>query len=219
MSKKTLAVLSLAILVFFLMSSAGCVSKKRFRTLEQENTQQLAQANARIDELVQKNEALTGSLTDAQSALAAAQNENKQLAAGVASLKDQIAGLEGQKAELDKALTAGMETEASYKKKVSNLNYSIGTLKKKAAEMEAAIAAKDTEIASLMTTEASLKAAADEQAQKMAALTADKDTVSAQLAKTVSDKKRTTLILGVLLGLAVILAIIGFARRRKGAAA
>jgi chromosome segregation ATPase len=219
MSKRALAVLTLVVAVVFLMSSTGCVSKKRFRTLEQENTQQLAQANARIDELVQKNEALTGSLTDAQSALAAAQNENKQLAAGVASLKDQIAGLEGQKAELDKALAAGMETEASYKKKVSNLNYSIGTLKKKAAEMEAAIAAKDTEIASLMTTEASLKAAADEQAQKMAALTADKDTVSAQLAKTVSDKKRTTLILGVLLGLAVILAIIGFARRRKGVAA
>jgi len=86
--------------------------------------------------------------------------------------------------------------------------------------MEAAITAKDGEIASLQQNVASLNAAADEQAKKMAALTADKDALQAQLDKTVASKKQTTLILAILLALAVILAIIGFVRGgRKGAAA
>ena len=72
MSKKALAVLSLGIAVVFLLSSAGCVSKKRLRTVEEQNAQQLAQANARIDELVQKNSALDQGLKLAQDKLAAA---------------------------------------------------------------------------------------------------------------------------------------------------
>src|SRR4030066_162616 len=83
-----------------------------------------------------------------------AQSENKQLAAAAASLKDQIAALEGQKAELDKALAAGKETEASYQKKVRGLNGSIAGLKKKAAEMEALIASKEAEIGTLRQNEA-----------------------------------------------------------------
>ncbi len=76
MTKKTLAVLSLVVVAVFLVSSVGCVSKKRFRTLEQESSQQLAQANSRIDDLTQKNEGLNKNLTDTQGTLAAAQNEN-----------------------------------------------------------------------------------------------------------------------------------------------
>jgi chromosome segregation ATPase len=215
MSKKTLAVLTLAVAVIFLMSSTGCVSKKRYKTLEQQNAQQLAQANARYDDLVQKNNALDQGLKLAQDKLAGAESQNKQLTAGVASLKDQIATLEGQKAELDKAVAAGQETEASYKKKVSGLNWTIAGLKKKAAEMETAITAKDGEISTLQQNVASLKSAAEEQSKAMASLNASKDSVSAELAKTVSAKKSTTLILGILLALAVLLAIIGFARGRK----
>jgi len=117
MSKKTLAVLSLAIAVVFLLSSTACVSKKRLERVEQENAQQMAQANARIDELTKKNETLDKGLADTQSALSGAQSENKQLASTAASLKDQLAALEGQKTELDKALAAGKETEATYQKK------------------------------------------------------------------------------------------------------
>jgi chromosome segregation ATPase len=215
MSKKALAVLSLGIAVVFLLSSAGCVSKKRLRTVEEQNAQQLAQANARIDDLVQKNSALDQGLKLAQDKLAAAQSENKQLAAAAASLKDQIAALEGQKAELDKALAAGKETEASYQKKVRGLNGSIAGLKKKAAEMEALIASKEAEIGTLRQNEAALKAAADEQAKKMAALNADKDALQATLDKTIAGKKQTTLILAILLGLAIILAIVGFVRKGR----
>lgn len=218
MSKKTLAVLSLAVAVVFLLSSAGCVSKKRLRAVEQESAQQLAQANARIDDLVQKGDALDKSLKDTQGELAGAQSENKQLAATAASLKDQLASLEAQKAELDKALAAGKETEASYQKKVRSLNGAIGGLKKQVTEMEGQITAKNGEIAALQQSEASLKAAAEEQARKMAALNADKDSLSATLDKTKSSKKSITLILGILLALAVILAIVGFARGRKSAA-
>jgi peptidoglycan hydrolase CwlO-like protein len=110
MSKRALTVLTLAVVVVFLMSSAGCVSKKRYKTLEQQNATQLAQANARIDELAQKNDALDKSLKDAQAALAGAQAENQKLAASATSLKSQIAALEAQKTELDRSLAAGRET-------------------------------------------------------------------------------------------------------------
>ncbi|MCX6572796.1 MAG: hypothetical protein NTX99_02275 [Candidatus Aminicenantes bacterium] len=218
MSKKTLTVLMLGLVAVFLLSSAGCVSKKRYKTLEQQNAQQLAQANARIDDLVQKNDALDKSLKDSQAALTGAQAETKKLAADAASLNGQIAALEAQKVELDKALAAGKETEVSYQKKLRSLNGSIAALKKKVTEMESQIAAKDAEIASLQRTEASLKAAAEEQDKKMAALSADKDALTAQLDKTAAGKKQTTLILGVLLALAVLLAIIGFVRKRSAAA-
>lgn len=217
MSKKTLTVLMLGLVAVFLLSSAGCVSKKRYKTLEQQNAQQLAQANARIDDLVQKNDALDKSLKDSQAALTGAQAETKKLAADAASLNGQIAALEAQKVELDKALAAGKETEVSYQKKLRSLNGSIAALKKKVTEMESQIAAKDAEIASLQRTEASLKAAAEEQDKKMAALSADKDALTAQLDKTAAGKKQTTLILGVLLALAVLLAIIGFVRKRSAA--
>lgn len=218
MSKKTLAVLSLAIAVVFLLSSTACVSKKRLERVEQENAQQMAQANARIDDLTKKNETLDKGLADTQSALSGAQSENKQLASTAASLKDQLAALEAQKTELDKALAAGKETEASYQKKVRSLNGAIGNLKTKVAEMETLITAKEAEIAALQQTEASLKAAAEEQNNKLAALTADKNSLTAQLDKTVASKKSTTLILGILLGLAIILALVGFLRGRKTAA-
>ncbi len=218
MSKKTLAVLSLAIAVVFLLSSTACVSKKRLERVEQENAEQMAQANARIDDLTKKNETLDKGLADTQSALSGAQSENKQLATTAASLKDQLAALEVQKTELDNALAAGKETEASYQKKVRSLNGAIGNLRTKVAEMETLITAKEAEIAALQQTEASLKAAAEEQSNKLAALTADKNSLTAELDKTVASKKSTTLILGILLGLAIILALIGFLRGRRTAA-
>jgi chromosome segregation ATPase len=219
MAKKTFAVLFVAAVAVFLLTSAGCVSKKRLRTVEEQNAQQLAQANGRIDELQKKGDGLDKSLKDAQAALAGAESRNGQLTSDVASLKGQLAALEGQKAELDKALAAGQETEASYQKKVRALNGSIATLKKKMTDMEAAIAAKDEEIGSLKQGEAALKAAAEEQSKKMAALSADKDALQTTLDKTAAGKKSITLILGILLALAVVLAVIGFARKGKGTAA
>jgi chromosome segregation ATPase len=215
MSKRTLAVLTLAVAAVFLLSSVACVSKKRLRAVEQENAQQMADANARIDELAQKNDALDKSLKETQGALAGAQGESRKLAADVGSLKGQLAGLEAQKADLDKALAAGKETEASYQKKVRALNGSIAALKKRVAEMESLVAAKDAEIAALQKNEATLKAAADEQAKAMAALNADKDALSSELDKTKAGQKQTTLILGILLAVAVLLAVVGFARGRK----
>jgi len=215
MSKRTVAVLTLAVAAVFLLSSVGCVSKKRYKMLEDQSAEQLSQANARIDDLTQKSEALDRSLQTATTALAGAQAENKDLEAKAASLKDQLAGLEAQKGELDKALAAGKETEASYQKKVRSLNGAVAGLKKQMAEMESQIAAKDAEIASLQETEASLKAAAEEQGQKMAALNADKDALSVQLDQANASKAKTTWILGILLAVAVILALIGLFRKRR----
>jgi len=218
MSKRSLAVLTLVIVAVFMMSAAGCVSKKRYKTLEDQSAAQLAEANAKIADLQQKSDTLDKSLKDTQAALASAESQNKKLAADLASLKSQIAALEAQKAELDKAVAAGKETEASYQKKVKNLNYAIGNLKKKMTDMEALIASKDAEIAKLQQSETSLKAAVEDLNKKTAALTADKDSLKADLDKTVASKKQMTLILGILLALAVILAIVGFARKRPAAA-
>jgi chromosome segregation ATPase len=218
MTNKKLAVLALGVVALVLLTTAGCTSKKHIATIEDQKAR-LDQANSRINELQQGNEALDKSLQETKGTLGGARKENLQLAANVASLKDQITALEGTKAELDKALAAGKETEASYQKKVRGLNGLIGGLKKKVADAEALIASKDAEISALKTSEASLKAAADEQARKMAALTTEKDNLSATLDKTVASKKSTTLILAVLLGLAVLLAIVGFVRGRKGPAA
>ena len=51
MSKRTVAVLTLAVAAVFLLSSVGCVSKKRYKMLEDQSAEQLSQANARIDDL------------------------------------------------------------------------------------------------------------------------------------------------------------------------
>jgi chromosome segregation ATPase len=97
---------------------------------------------------------------------------------------------------------------------VSGLNWSIAGLKKNLADKEAAITAKDAEISQLQSTEASLKAAAEEQAKKMAALTKDKNDLQALMEKTVAGKNTLIYILVALLAVAVILAIVGFARKR-----
>ena len=47
MSKRTLAILTLAAAVVFLLFSTGCVTKKRYRTLEQHSAEQIAQATPR----------------------------------------------------------------------------------------------------------------------------------------------------------------------------
>jgi len=218
MAKKKLAVLVLGVLAVVLLTMAGCASKKHLATIEGQKVR-LDQANSRINELQQGNEALDKSLQDTKGMLDSARNETEQLSANVASLKDQIAALEGQKAELAGAVAVGKETEESYKIKTRNLNGLISGLKKKVAEMESLIASKDTEISSLQTSEAALKAAAEDQNRKMAALNGEKDALSTRMGKTVSDKNRLIGILAVLLGLAVILAIVGFVRGRKKTAA
>ena len=68
MSKKALAVLTLAVAAVFLLSSIGCVTKKRYRTLEQQDAQKLAQANTQINDLQQKSDMLDKSLKDTQAA-------------------------------------------------------------------------------------------------------------------------------------------------------
>ena len=215
MSKRTLVVLTLIVAAAFLLSSPGCVSKKRFRTLEQQSAQELSQANSRVGELQQANTKLESDLKGVQDTLDAAKGNNDQLTKMVGSLKDQISGLEGAKTELEKAVAAGKETEESLTKRIRGLNGQIAALRKSAGEMEASIKAKDGEITSLQQSVASLRTAAEEQSKAMAALNTAKDGVTAELAKTVSAKKTTTLYLGILLALAVILAIIGFARKRK----
>jgi len=218
MSKKTLAVLAVGVAVIFLFASTGCTAKKHLRTIEEQKAQ-LDQANSQINELQKGNETLNKSLDDAKSALASAQGENKQLSANAASLKEQLAALENQKSELDKALAAGKESEASYQKKIRGLNGLAANLRTKITEAEAQISAKDSEIAALKAGEAALKAAAEEQSRQMATLNTAKDDLAALMDKTVSGKNQTILILAILLGLAIIAAIIGIVRGRRRSAA
>jgi chromosome segregation ATPase len=202
-----------------LLTTAGCMSKKTHLAQIAEKQALIDQAQSRINELQKANDALTKGLADAKAALAAAQNENAQLKQAAGSLKDQIAALEGQKAELDKAVAAGKISEDNYKKKVSSLNWASAKVKKDLADKEAAIAAKDTEISRLQSNEAALKAAAEEQNKKMAALNKDKNDLQALMDKTVSGKNTIIYVLGALFVIALILAIVGFTRKRSGGAA
>lgn len=215
MAKKNLAFLVLGVIALVLLTAPGCTTKKHLATIEEQKAQ-VEKADNRINELQQSNEALDKSLKETRSALEAAQNENSQLKQAVGSLKDQIAGLESQKAELAKTAAADKE---SYNKKTRSLNSQISVLKKDLAEKEARIGSKDAEISQLQTREAALKATADDQSRKMAALNTEKDALSAQLKKTVSGKNLLIGILAVLLGLAVILAVVGFVRSRRIGAA
>jgi len=212
-NRKTAVVAVIAVLV--LLAAAGCVTKKTHLAQIAEKDAQIQQAQNSIAELKKSNEALDKGLTDTKKALEAAQAENGQLKQSVSSLKDQIAALESQKTELDAAVAAGKVSEANYKKKTSALNWQIGQLKKDMTEKEAKIAAKDAEIAKLQASETALKAAADEQSRKMAALNTEKDGLAAKLDQTISSKNTLIGILGVLLLLAVILAIVGFGKARK----
>ncbi len=217
MSNKRLALLVVALTVVALVAS-GCVSKKTHVAQMNEKQALIDQANNRIAELQKANDALTKNLADTKAALTAAQDENARLKQEAGAMKDQIAALENQKAELDKAVAAGKVSEDTYKKKVSGLNWAIAKIKKDLADKEAAIAAKDTQISQLQASEASLKATGDDQAKKIAALTKDKNDLQALMEKTVSSKNTLIYVLAALLALAVILAIVGFARRRKAEA-
>ena len=215
MSNKKLALLVLGLMAVVLLTSAACVSKKTHEAKMAEQKAIIDQAQNRIAELEKANEALNKGLADAKAALAAAQSENAQLKSEAGSLKSQISALESQKADLDKALAAGKITEENYKKKVGNLNWKIGQLNKDLKDKEAAIAAKDTQISQLQASEASLKATGNDQAKKIAALTKDKTDLQALMDKTVSGKNTLIYILAALLVLALILAIVGFSRKRR----
>jgi len=217
MSNKKLALLVLGLMAVVLLTSAACVSKKTHEAKMAEQKAIIDQAQNRIAELEKANEALNKGLADAKAALAAAQSENAQLKSEAGSLKSQISALESQKADLDKALAAGKITEENYKKKVGNLNWKIGQLNKDLKDKEAAIAAKDTEIARLQSSEASLKAAGEEQAKKISALQKEKADLQALMDKTVAGKMTIIYVLAVLFVIALIAAIVGF--RKRGAAA
>jgi chromosome segregation ATPase len=219
MSNKKLALLVLGLMAIVLLTSAGCVSKKTHEAKMAEQKAVIDQAQNRIAELEKANEALNKGLADSKAALAAAQAENAQLKQEAGSLKNQISALENEKAELDKALAAGKITEENYKKKTQSLNWSIAGLKKDLKEKEAAIAAKDTEISRLQSSEAALKAAAEEQSKKIAALQKEKADLQALMDKTVAGKNTTIYVLGALFVLALILAIVGFSKGRKAASA
>lgn len=219
MTNKRLALLVLGLMALVLLTTAGCVSKKQHLALMAEQKAQIDQAQNRIAELQKTNDALTKGLADAKTSLAAAQNEIGQLKQSAGSLKEQIAALENQKVELDKAVAAGKVTEETYKKDKRSLNWQIAGLKKDLTGKEALITAKDTEISRLQANEAALKTAAEDQIRKMAALKKDKDDLQALMDKTVAGKNTLIYVLAGLFALAVILAIVGFSRRRGTVAA
>jgi chromosome segregation ATPase len=215
MTNKRLTLLVLGLTALVLLTTAGCVSKKTHLAQIAEKQALIDQAQNRIAELQKANDALTKSLADTKASLAAAQNENAQLKQAAGSLKDQIAALEKEKADLDKAVADGKISVDSYKKKVSGLNWTINGLKKNLADKEAAIASKDSEISKLQTDEAALKTSLDDQAKKMAALNKAKDDLQALMDKTVSGKNTLIYILAGLFVIALILAIVGFSRKRR----
>jgi chromosome segregation ATPase len=212
MRKKPYFGMVITAVVLLILSTVGCASKM---ATTKEQKVQLGQADSRISELQENNKALNKNLMDTKSALENAQNENKQLSLTINTLENQIATLESQKGELEKAVKAGKEFEEKSRKRTSSLNSQINALKKEVAEKGTLIASKDAEISSLQKAQAALKDSGANQNQQISALNDEKSTLSEQLKKTISSKNRLITILAVLLCIAVIVAILEFARRRK----
>ncbi|TRZ89361.1 hypothetical protein D4R89_06210 [bacterium] len=202
------------LLGFIIIAAAGCANKKNLITIDEQKTQ-LDQAKSRIGELEKNKANLEKNIQDVRAALDAAQKENKTNTDTAGSLKTQLAALETQKVELEKAIAAAKDLDEKNKKRMSNLNNQIYVLKKDTTAKDDLIAAKESEIASLQATQTSLKKSVADQERQMGALNDDKKVLSDTMDQTVTKKNRTTWILAILLVVSIASMIFFIAKSRK----
>jgi len=205
------------LLVVLMITAAGCANKKNLITIDEQKTQ-LDQAKSRIGELEENKANLEKNIQDVRAALDAAQKENKTITNTAGSLKTQLAALETQKVELDKAIAAAKDMDEKNKKRMSSLNNQIYVLKKDATTKDDLIAAKENEIASLQATQTSLKKSVADQEKQMGALNDDKKVLSDKMDQTVTKKNRMIWILAILLVVSIASMIFFNVKRRRQAA-
>ncbi|MCR4396314.1 MAG: hypothetical protein NUW07_06230 [Candidatus Saccharicenans sp.] len=210
MKRKSFSRLLFTISLLIIFFTIGCsqATKKRLVTVEDE----LSKAQARVSTLENEKAQLEQSLTETKKALDEVKAQNGKLQTDLNSLKARLADLEKEKNDL---IAASQKAEVDSSKKVKALNNLIARLRAEAKEKEADIQAKNSEIENLKASEAALKQSDEQNKARIASLNKDMADLTEKMNNEIAKKKRTITILGILLAVAVILAIIGFARKRK----
>jgi septal ring factor EnvC (AmiA/AmiB activator) len=211
MKKNPSLMITAAAVMALMMIGAGCASKKHLLKIEQQGTE-IQQSQERIAELQRNNEILTGTLNETKASLAKAEEGRAEADKQITALNSDVSALQSRNEDLSKSMEAlNKENEG----KVRRLNGQIYSLRKQQTEKDEQIAAKDGEIASLKSLQASLEGTVAARDQQISRLNEEKASEAAASAKTISGKNLRITILGVLLALAIIVAVFALFKRKK----
>lgn len=211
MKKNPSLMITAAAVMALMMIGAGCASKKHLLKIEQQGTE-IQQSQERIAELQRNNEILTGTLNETKASLVKAEENRSEADKQITALNSDVSALKSRNEDLSKSMEAlNKENEG----KVRRLNGQIYSLRKQQTEKDEQIAAKDGEIASLKSLQASLEGTVAARDQQISRLNEEKASEAAASAKTISGKNLRITILGVLLALAIIVAVYALLKRKK----
>jgi chromosome segregation ATPase len=198
------------------LGPVGCTPKKVKLQLE-EQTAQIQKAEAQIADLQKSIETLTGNLNETKTALEGSKAEAKKVTGQTVVLNTQVSTLQARNVELAKSVEEAKTVADQSAKKIKTLQGQVYMLTKQKAEKEETIAIKDNEITSLQTTQAGLKETITAKDNQISALNSEKAAQAEELNRTIQKKNWTIKILAILLGLAVVVAIFAFLKKRKPA--
>ncbi len=211
MKKNPGFMITVAAVMALMMIGAGCASKKHLLKIEQQGAE-IQQSQERIAELQRNNEILTGTLNETKASLVKAEESRSEADKQITALNSDVSALKSRNEDLSKSMEAlNKENEG----KVRRLNGQIYSLRKQQTEKDEQIAAKDGEIASLKSLQASLEGTVAARDQQISRLNEEKAAEAAASAKTISGKNLRITILGVLLALAIIVAVYALLKRKK----
>ena len=211
MKKNPGFMITVAAVMALMMIGAGCASKKHLLKIEQQGAE-IQQSQERIAELQRNNEILTGTLNETKASLAKAEEGRAEADKQITALNSDVSALQSRNEDLSKSMEAlNKENEG----KVRRLNGQIYSLRKQQTEKDEQIAAKDGDIASLKSLQASLEGTVSARDQQISRLNEEKASEAAASAKTISGKNLLITILGVLLALAIIVAVFALFKRKK----
>ncbi|HNT32152.1 MAG TPA: hypothetical protein PKN49_07040 [Candidatus Aminicenantes bacterium] len=211
MKKNPGFMITVAAVMALMMIGAGCASKKHLLKIEQQGAE-IQQSQERIAELQRNNEILTGTLNETKASLVKAEENRSEADKQITALNSDVSALKSRNEDLSKSMEAlNKENEG----KVRRLNGQIYSLRKQQTEKDEQIAAKDGDIASLKSLQASLEGTVSARDQQISRLNEEKASEAAASAKTISGKNLLITILGVLLALAIIVAVFALFKRKK----
>ena len=211
MKKNPGFMITVAAVMALMMIGAGCASKKHLLKIEQQGAE-IQQSQERIAELQRNNEILTGTLNETKASLVKAEESRSEADKQITALNSDVSALKSRNEDLSKSMEAlNKENEG----KVRRLNGQIYSLRKQQTEKDEQIAAKDGDIASLKNLQASLEGTVSARDQQISRLNEEKASEAAASAKTISGKNLLITILGVLLALAIIVAVFALFKRKK----
>ncbi|MCC7296460.1 MAG: hypothetical protein IT188_11510 [Acidobacteria bacterium] len=211
MKKNPGFMITVAAVMALMMIGAGCASKKHLLKIEQQGAE-IQQSQERIAELQRNNEILTGTLNETKASLVKAEESRSEADKQITALNSDVSALKSRNEDLSKSMEAlNKENEG----KVRRLNGQIYSLRKQQTEKDEQIAAKDGDIASLKSLQASLEGTVSARDQQISRLNEEKASEAAASAKTISGKNLRITILGVLLALAIIVAVYALLKRKK----